>query len=114
MRPAHHVDGSVIEDANSWREVVVTEIMPGDDDLPRSRVRARVVASGTGTQPAARAVPRPARRRRSVDPGVAAAVAGRRARSAELERLQELVDKTAGPRERAAMDYVRRYVAERT
>jgi hypothetical protein len=33
---------------------------------------------------------------------------------AELGRLQELVDKTAGPRERAAMDYVRRYVAERT
>jgi hypothetical protein len=34
--------------------------------------------------------------------------------SAELERLQELVDKTAGLREREAMDYVRRYVAERT
>jgi hypothetical protein len=33
---------------------------------------------------------------------------------AELERLQELVDKTAGSRERAAMDYVRRHVAERT
>jgi hypothetical protein len=33
---------------------------------------------------------------------------------AELDRLQELVDKTAGPRERAAMDYVRRYVVERT
>src|SRR5438132_318061 len=33
---------------------------------------------------------------------------------AELARLQELVDKTAGPRERAAMDYVRRHVAERT
>ena len=33
---------------------------------------------------------------------------------AEARRLQELVDKTAGPRERAAMDYVRRYVAART
>jgi hypothetical protein len=33
---------------------------------------------------------------------------------AELASLQDLVDKTAGPRERAAMDYVRRYVAERT
>jgi hypothetical protein len=32
---------------------------------------------------------------------------------AELGRLQELVDRTAGTRERAAMDYVRRYVAER-
>ena len=33
---------------------------------------------------------------------------------AELARLQELVDKTAGPREREAMSYVRRYVDERT
>jgi len=32
----------------------------------------------------------------------------------ELERLEELVDKTAGARERAAMKYVRAYVAERT
>jgi hypothetical protein len=31
----------------------------------------------------------------------------------ELGRLQELVDKTGGTRERAAMDYVRRYVGER-
>jgi hypothetical protein len=34
--------------------------------------------------------------------------------NAELDRLQELVDKTAGSRERAAMDYVRSYVNERT
>jgi hypothetical protein len=33
---------------------------------------------------------------------------------AELGRLQELIDKTGGPCERAAMAYVRRYVAERT
>jgi hypothetical protein len=33
---------------------------------------------------------------------------------AELDRLQVLVDKTGGPGERAAMDYVRGYVAERT
>jgi hypothetical protein len=30
----------------------------------------------------------------------------------ELERLQVLVDKTAGPREREAMDYVRAVVGE--
>ena len=32
---------------------------------------------------------------------------------AHVRRLQELVDKTAGPREHAAMEYVRRYVAAR-
>jgi hypothetical protein len=32
----------------------------------------------------------------------------------ELDRLQELVDKSAGARERAAMEYVRSYLAERT
>jgi hypothetical protein len=33
---------------------------------------------------------------------------------ADIDRLQELVDKTGGPGERAAMDYVRRYVHERS
>jgi hypothetical protein len=33
---------------------------------------------------------------------------------AELDRLQELVDKTAGPREREAMAFVRDYVAQRS
>ena len=50
MRPASAIDGSVIEEANSWREVVVTEISPSPGELPRSRVRARVVASGTGAR----------------------------------------------------------------
>ncbi len=113
MRPALHVDGWVIEDASSWREVAVTEIVAGDDDLPRSRVRARVVASGTGSQP-------PLGLCRARHAAVEASIVASRVRwlggdrvRAELERLQELVDKTAGPRERAAMDYVRRYVAER-
>src|ERR671925_661665 len=50
MRAASVVAGSVIEDANSWREVVVTEITPAEDGLARSRVRARVAATGTGTR----------------------------------------------------------------
>jgi uncharacterized protein len=114
MRPASAIDGSVIEDANAWREVVVTEITPGAGEQPRSMVRARVVASGTGARP-------PLGLCRARHAAVEASILASRLRWlgaehvwAELARLQELVDKTAGARERAAMDYVRRHVAERT
>ena len=114
MRPAAAVAGSVIEEANSWREVVVTEITPSADELPRSRVRARVVASGIGTR-------QPLGLCRARHAAVEASILASRLKWlgaehvwAELARLQELVDKTAGPCERAAMDYVRRHVAERT
>jgi len=113
-RPAAAIDGAVIEDVQSWREVVVTEITPAAGELPRSMVRARVVASGIGTR-------QPLGLCRARHAAVEASILASRLRwlgaehvSGELERLQELVDKTAGPRERAAMDYVRRYVAERT
>ena len=49
MRAASVVAGSVIEEAHSWREVVVMEITSTEDGMARSRVRARVVGSGTGT-----------------------------------------------------------------
>ncbi len=114
MRPASAIDGSVIEDANSWREVVVTEITPSGGELPRSMVRARVVAAGTGVR-------QPLGLCRARHAAVEASILASRLRwlgaeyvSAELDRLQTLMDKTAGPRERAAMDYVRRYVAERS
>jgi uncharacterized protein len=113
MRPASAVAGSVIEDANAWREVVVSEITP-DTELPRSRVCARVVASGTGVR-------EPLGLCRARHAAVEASILASRLKwlgaehvRFELERLQELVDKTAGPRERAAMDYVRRHVAQRT
>jgi uncharacterized protein len=111
MRPAGVVEGWVIEDTNAWREVVVTEIASGPQ---RSQVRARVVAAGTGMR-------EPLGLCRARHAAVEASILASRLRwlgadhvAAELERLQELVDKTAGPCERAAMDYVRRYVAERT
>jgi hypothetical protein len=114
MQPAAVIDGSVIGDANAWREVIVTEITPTADDTPRSEVRARVVASGTGER-------QPLGLCRARHAAVEASILASRLRwlgaehvRAELERLQELVDKTAGLRERAAMDYVRRHVAERT
>jgi uncharacterized protein len=111
MRPASAIDGSVIEEANAWREVVVTQIVEGPR---RSEVRARVVASGTGER-------QPLGLCRARHAAVEASILASRLKwlgaehvQAELDRLQELVDKTAGPRERAAMDYVRRHVAERT
>ena len=113
VRPASAIHGSVIEAVNAWREVVVTDIAPADDGLPRSRVRARVVAAGTGSR-------QPLGLCRARHAAVEASILASRLRWldtahvwAELARLQELVDKTAGPRERAAMDYVRRYVSER-
>jgi hypothetical protein len=114
LRAASLIAGSIIEEANCWREVVVTEITPSEDGMARSRVRTRVVATGTGTQ-------QPLGLCRARHAAVEASILASRLKWlggervwADLARLQELVDKTAGPRERAAMDYVRRYVAERT
>ena len=114
MRAAEVVTGSVIVEAISWREVVVTEITPTEDELPRSRVRARVVATCTGTRS-------PQGLCRARHAAIEASIVASRLKWlgstrvwAELDRLQELVDKTAGPVERAAMEYVRSYVAERT
>lgn len=113
MHPASVIGGSVISDANAWREVVVSKITPAGGDTPRSRVLARVVASGTGDR-------EPLGLCRARHAAVEASILASRLRWlgaehvwAELARLQELVDKTAGARERAAMDYVRQYVAER-
>jgi uncharacterized protein len=114
MRAASAIFGSVIEEASSWREVVVTEIAPGEDGTRRSRVRARVVATGTGTREQLGLC-------RARHAAVEASIFASRLRWlgaervwAELAALQELVDKTGGPCEHAAMEYVRRYVARRT
>lgn len=114
MRAASAVDGAVIEDANAWREVVVIDICPSEDGRPRSRVRARVVAEGIGArQPLGLCRARHAVVEASILASRLKWLGGDRVR-AELDRLQELVAKTAGPGERAAMEYVRGYVAERT
>jgi hypothetical protein len=114
MRAASAVAGSVIEKANSWREVVVAEIAPSDDQMARSRVRARVVASGIGRR-------QPLGLCRARHAVVEASIFASRLKWlgtervwAELVRLQELVDKTGGPCEREAMAYVRRYVTDRS
>jgi uncharacterized protein len=102
FRPAGAVHGAVLADACSWREVAVEDI---DATGPRARVTTRVVARGTGREfvgfnRAAHAV-------------LEASIVASRARwlpaadvHAEVERARVVVDKTAGPRERAAMELV--------
>ncbi len=101
-RAAAAVDGAVLADACSWREVEVDSI----EDGRRARVVTRVVGRGRGREfvgfnRASHAV-------------LEASILASRVRRlpaeeirAELGRLSVLVDKTAGPREREAMDYVR-------
>jgi uncharacterized protein len=105
-RPAAGVEGAVLEDACSWREVTVEAI---EDSSPRARVSTLVVGRGArreflGLNRARHAV-------------LEASILASRARMlapsdirAELSRLQVLVDKTAGPRERDAMAYVARHL----
>jgi hypothetical protein len=105
-RPATAIDGAVLADACSWREVTVDAIDAGG---PRARVTTRVVERGTGREflgfnRASHAV-------------LEASIIASRAHwlpaseiRAELERLQVLVDKTGGPREHEAMELVRQHV----
>ena len=105
-RPAAVVEGAVLADASSWREVTVDSI---DVAGPRARVATRVVGRGTGREFVGFS--------RASHAVLEASILASRARMlpaedirAELRRLQVLVDKTAGPREREAMAYVTRHV----
>ena len=105
-RPAAGIEGAVLDDACSWREVRVETI----EDGPRARVCTAVVGRGTGREFLGLN-----RARHAV---LEASILASRARllpvediRAELRRLQVLVEKTAGPREREAMAYVTRRVS---
>jgi hypothetical protein len=100
--PAASVDGAVLDDACSWREVRVEAIEEG---AQRARVTTQVVGGGTGREFLGLN-----RARHAV---LEASILASRVRilpaediRAELRPLQVLVDKTGGPREREAMDYV--------
>jgi uncharacterized protein len=104
--PAASVEGVVLDDACSWREVRVETI---DDSTERARVSTVVVGRGTGREFLGLN-----RARHAV---LEASILASRVRllpaediRAELQRLQPLVDKTAGPREREAMAYVTRHL----
>jgi uncharacterized protein len=101
-QPAVAVDGAVLADACSWREVTVEEI---DATGPRARVTTRVLGRGTGREFVGF--------NRASNAVLEASILASRARRlpadeirSELARLDIVVDKTAGPRERAAMDCV--------
>ncbi|HKE81539.1 MAG TPA: DUF447 domain-containing protein [Solirubrobacteraceae bacterium] len=104
--PAATVEGAVLDDACSWREVRVETL---DDSVERARVSTVVVGRGTGREFLGLN-----RARHAV---LEASILASRVRllpaediRAELERLQPIVDKTAGPREREAMAYVTRHL----
>ena len=107
--PAVRVRGAVLEAACSWRELEVLRI---DATPPRSRIDTRVVHRGItrefiGFNRARNAV-------------LEAAILATRTHllppeqiREEYARLQVVVDKTAGPREREAMELLTEYVRSR-
>jgi hypothetical protein len=105
-RPAPTVDGAVLDDACSWREVRVEAI---DDAAQRARVSTAVVGGGTGREFLGFNRARHAVLEASILASRASLLAAEDL-YAELRRLQVIVEKTAGPRERAAMEYVTRHV----
>lgn len=104
--PAESVKGVVLDAACSWREVEVVSV---DDTPPRSRIETRVVHRGSrrdfiGFNRARAAV-------------LEATILATRTHmlpaehiETELERLQVIVNKTAGDSERDAMNFVSAYV----
>ena len=105
--PAQAVQGAVLADACSWRELEVTSI---DSTPTRSRIETRTAYRGTrrefiGFNRARHAVLEAAIYATRVH------LLGRDFLLSELERLQVIVDKTAGPFEFEAMamlaDYIR-------
>ena len=107
--PATVVPGVVLEAACSWREIEVAAL---DATPPRSRIEARVVHRGVrrefvGFNRARHAVLEAAILATRVHLLPAAQIRD------ELARLQILVDKTAGPREREAWALVGEYVESR-
>jgi uncharacterized protein len=101
-RPAASVEGAVLEDACSWREVRVEAI---DESAERAHVSTVVVDRGTGREFLGLNRARHAVLEASILASRARLLAAEDIR-AELRRLQPLVDKTGGPREREAMAYV--------
>ena len=104
--PAAAVAGVVLTDCCSWYELEVRSI---DRTPPRSRIETRVVHRGVrrefiGFNRASHAVLEAtiyATRLHILSPHFV---------ESELERLQTIVDKTAGPRESKAMDLLTEYI----
>jgi hypothetical protein len=107
-RPATRVRGAILEDVCHWQEFVVES---ADTSQERARFRARVVAAGRGRDFAGL--------NRAKHAVLEAAILatrlhllGRDRVLEEIARLRPLVDKTAGPQEEEAFDFVRAYVLD--
>jgi len=106
-RPADKVAGVVLEAACSWYELEVETI---DATPPRSRIDARIVHRGRGREFIGF--------NRAKHAVLEAAILATRVHmlpqaqiKEELDRLEVLVEKTAGSREREAWELLRQYVA---
>jgi hypothetical protein len=105
--PATIVRGAVLTDACAWREVEVRSI---DSTPPRSRIETSVVHRGTNREFIGFNRARHAVLEAAIYATRVHMLPGKMLLS-ELDRLQVIVDKTAGPREFEAMarlaDYIR-------
>jgi hypothetical protein len=104
--PAVAIAGAVLADCCAWREVTVTAV---DSTPPRSRIETTVVHRGTnrdfiGFNRACHAVLETAIYATRVH------MLPREFLENELQRLQVIVDKTAGPREFEAMSLLADYI----
>lgn len=107
--PAAHVKGLVLDAACSWREIEVTSV---DATPPRSRIETRVVHHGTqreflGFNRARNAVLEAAILSTRTHLLPADEILG------DFQRLQVIVNKTAGPREHEAMALLTDFVREK-
>ncbi len=102
-RPAENVEGAVLDAACSWREVRVEAV---DESAQRARVETVVVGGGSGREFLGFNRARHAVLEASILASRVRMLDAEEIRS-ELDRLQVLVDKTGGAREREAMAYVR-------
>ncbi len=107
LRPADRVRGVVLADACSWHEL---EVVALDATPPRSRIRTRTVHAGRGREFLGLN-----RARHAVLEGAILCtrlhLVPRAEVAREFDRLQVLVDKTAGPREREAWAVLRAHLA---
>jgi uncharacterized protein len=111
--PARCVKGLILKDTCFWREVAVERVlapMTADGAPDRADVVTRVVGRGEGRQFAGLCRAKHAVVEASILASRIRRIGGEEIRR-ELERLDIIVEKTGGPEERQAMDFIRAYVA---
>ena len=114
--PARCVKGLILKDTCFWREVAVERVLtprPSDGAPGRADIVTRVVGHGETRQFAGLCRAKHAVVEASILASRIRRIGGEEIRR-ELERLDIIVEKTGGPEERQAMDFIRAYVAGKT